>query len=161
MSDQKNNANFLSQHGVLINLYNVGILLTGKSGIGKSECVIELLNKGARLVSDDMVIIQNIQGSLVGKAPEQTKELIEIRGIGIINVKEIFGYNSMQDESKIDLVIELISFKENHNYERLGYDTIFMEILNIKVPSIKIPVSPGRSLSTLIEVAVKKLICER
>ena len=161
MSDQKNNINSLNQHGVLINLYNVGVLLLVKSGIGKSECVIELLNKGARLVSDDMVIIQNIQGSLVGKAPEQTKELIEIRGIGIINIKEIFGYNSIQDESKIDLVVELIGFKENHDYERLGYDTIFMKILNIEVPSVKIPVSPGRNLSTLIEIAVKKLILER
>ena len=108
MSDQKNNINSLNQHGVLINLYNVGVLLLGKSGIGKSECAIELLNKGGRLISDDIVIMQNIQGTLVGKAPEKIKELIEIRGIGIINIKEIFGYNSIQDESKIDLVVELI-----------------------------------------------------
>ena len=161
MSDQKNNINSLNQHGVLINLYNVGVLLIGKSGIGKSECAIELLNKGGRLISDDIVIMQNIQGTLVGKAPEKIKELIEIRGIGIINIKEIFGYNSIQDESKIDLVVELIGFKENHDYERLGYDTIFMKILNIEVPSVKIPVSPGRNLSTLIEIAVKKLILER
>ena len=161
MSDQKNNINSLNQHGVLINLYNVGVLLLGKSGIGKSECAIELLNKGGRLISDDIVIMQNIQGTLVGKAPEKIKELIEIRGIGIINIKEIFGYNSIQDESKIDLVVELIGFKENHDYERLGYDTIFMKILNIEVPSVKIPVSPGRNLSTLIEIAVKKLILER
>ena len=161
MSDQKNNINSLNQHGVLINLYNVGVLLIGKSGIGKSECAIELLNKGGRLISDDIVIMQNIQGTLVGKAPEKIKELIEIRGIGIINIKEIFGYNSIQDESKIDLVVELIGFKENHDYERLGYDTILMKILNIEVPSVKIPVSPGRNLSTLIEIAVKKLILER
>jgi|TARA_B100001971_G_C18128010_1_gene503182 HPr kinase/phosphorylase len=161
MSNNKNNTNSVSQHGVLISLYNIGILLIGKSGIGKSECAIELLNKGARLISDDIVIIENIRGSLIGKPPDAIKELIEIRGIGIINVREIFGSNAIENESKIDLVVELISFNENHDYERLGYDTTFMNILNIEIPTMQIPVSPGRNLSTLIEIAAKKLIFER
>ena len=87
--------------------------------------------------------------------------MIEIRGIGIINVREIFGSNAIENESKIDLVVELISFNENHDYERLGYDTTFVNILNIEIPTMQIPVSPGRNLSTLIEIAAKKLIFER
>ena len=154
------NNDFLSKHGVLVNLLNKGVLIIGRSGVGKSECAIELLNKGAYLVADDVVLIKENNKKLIGYPPETIKDLIEIRGIGIINVKEIFGEEAMINSSKIDLMIELVDFKDSHNYERLGYDTSFTNILDIKIPHMKIPVSPGRNLSTLIEIAVKKTILE-
>jgi len=154
------NNDFLSKHGVLVNLLNKGVLIIGRSGVGKSECAIELLNKGAYLVADDVVLIKENNKKLIGYPPETIKDLIEIRGIGIINVKEIFGEEAMINSSKIDLMIELVDFKDSHNYERLGYDTSYTEILDIKIPHMKIPVSPGRNLSTLIEIAVKKTILE-
>ena len=154
------NNDFLSKHGVLVNLLNKGVLIIGRSGVGKSECAIELLNKGAYLVADDVVLIKEVNKKLIGYPPETIKDLIEIRGIGIINVKEIFGEEAMINSSKIDLMIELVDFKDSQNYERLGYDTSYTEILDIKIPHMKIPVSPGRNLSTLIEIAVKKTILE-
>ena len=154
------NNDFLSKHGVLVNLLNKGVLIIGRSGVGKSECAIELLNKGAFLVADDVVLIKEANKKLIGYPPETIKDLIEIRGIGIINVKEIFGEEAMINSSKIDLMIELVDFKDSQNYERLGYDTSYTEILDIKIPHMKIPVSPGRNLSTLIEIAVKKTILE-
>ena len=154
------NNDFLSKHGVLVSLLNKGVLIIGRSGVGKSECAIELLNKGAYLVADDVVLIKEVNKKLIGYPPETIKDLIEIRGIGIINVKEIFGEEAMINSSKIDLMIELVDFKDSHNYERLGYNTSFTNILDIKIPHMKIPVSPGRNLSTLIEIAVKKTILE-
>ena len=154
------NNDFLSKHGVLVNLLNKGVLIIGRSGVGKSECAIELLNKGAYLVADDVVLIKENNKKLIGYPPKTIKDLIEIRGIGIINVKEMFGEEAMINSSKIDLMIELVDFKDSHNYERLGYDTSYTEILDIKIPHMKIPVSPGRNLSTLIEIAVKKTILE-
>ena len=154
------NNDFLSKHGVLVNLLNKGVLIIGRRGVGKSECAIELLNKGAYLVADDVVLIKEVNKKLIGYPPETIKDLIEIRGIGIINVKEIFGEEAMINSSKIDLMIELVDFKDSQNYERLGYDTSYTEILDIKIPHMKIPVSPGRNLSTLIEIAVKKTILE-
>ena len=154
------NNDFLSKHGVLVSLLNKGVLIIGRSGVGKSECAIELLNKGAYLVADDVVLIKEVNKKLIGYPPETIKDLIEIRGIGIINVKEIFGEEAMINSSKIDLMIELVDFKDSHNYERLGYDTSYTNILDIKIPHMKIPVSPGRNLSTLIEIAVKKTILE-
>jgi HPr kinase/phosphorylase len=151
---------FISQHGVLVRLLDKGVLITGKSGLGKSECAVELLYKGAFLVADDVVLIKQDNEELIGSPPETIKNLIEIRGIGIINVKDIFGEKSIIENSKIDLMIELIDYKDNLNYERLGYDTTYIQILNSKIPHMKIPVGPGRNLSTLIEIAVKKIILE-
>ena len=150
----------LSKHGVLVNLLNKGGLIIGRSGVGKSECAVELLNKGAFLVADDVVLIKEVKKKLIGYPPETIKDLIEIRGIGIINVKDIFGEEAIINSSDINLMIELVDFKDDFNYERLGYDTSYTEILNIKIPHMKIPVSPGRNLSTLIEIAVKKIILE-
>ncbi|MBT3476220.1 hypothetical protein HN460_04710 [bacterium] len=150
----------LSKHGVLVNLLNKGVLIIGRSGVGKSECAVELLNKGAFLVADDVVLIKEVKKKLIGYPPETIKDLIEIRGIGIINVKDIFGEEAIINSSDINLMIELVDFKDDFNYERLGYDTSYTEILNIKIPHMKIPVSPGRNLSTLIEIAVKKIILE-
>ena len=154
------NDKLLSQHGVLINLLNKGVLITGRSGLGKSECAVELLNKGAFLVADDVVLIEKKDNILVGKPPETIRNLIEIRGIGIINVREIFGEDFAISSSKIDLVIELIDFKNGFDYERLGYDATYIKILDVSIPRMQIPVSPGRNLSTLIEIAVKKIILE-
>ena len=151
---------FISQHGVLVRLLDKGVLITGKSGLGKSECAVELLYKGAFLVADDVVLIKQNNEELIGSPPETIKNLIEIRGIGIINVKDIFGEKSIIENSKIDLMIELIDYKDNLNYERLGYDTTYIQILNSKIPHMKIPVGPGRNLSTLIKIAVKKIILE-
>ena len=150
----------LSKHGVLVNLLNKGVLIIGRSGVGKSECAVELLNKGAFLVADDVVLIKEVKKKLIGYPPETIKDLIENRGIGIINVKDIFGEEAIINSSDINLMIELVDFKDDFNYERLGYDTSYTEILNIKIPHMKIPVSPGRNLSTLIEIAVKKIILE-
>tara|TARA_B100000676_G_scaffold97265_1_gene97269 strand:- start:1403 stop:1879 length:477 start_codon:yes stop_codon:yes gene_type:complete len=144
-------------HGVLISISGFGVLIKGKSGIGKSECAVELLNKGAQLVADDLVLLKKIENKLLGYAPENIKNLIEIRGIGILNVKNIFGYLSALDESEIKLIVNLVDFNKENKYDRLGYDTKEEEISGIKIPSIEIPVSPGRNISTLIEIAVKKL----
>ena len=150
----------ISKHGVLMNLLNLGVLITGRSGLGKSECAIELLYKGAFLVADDVVLITKIDNKIVGESPETIRNLIEIRGIGIINVKDIFGEDSIIKKSSIDLMIELVDFDKDYNYERLGYDKSYIEILGCKIPHMKIPVSPGRNLSTLISIAVKKTIVE-
>ena len=151
---KKNNINI---HGVLLNISGYGILIRGKSGIGKSECAAELLNKGAQLVADDLVMIEKENQNIVGYPPENIKNLIEIRGIGIINVRNVFGYSSTLDKSRLNLIVDLIEFDKENKYDRLGYDTNEVEILDIKIPSIQIPVSPGRNISTLIEIAVKKL----
>ena len=147
----------LSIHGVLLSIDNIGIIIRGKSGIGKSECAAELINKGAKLVADDLIIISNINGELIGYSPEKIRNLIEIRGIGIINVKDIFGALAVMKEAKIHLLIDLIEFNKENKYDRLGYDTVQEEIMTVLLPKIQIPVSPGRNVSTLIEIALKKL----
>ena len=147
----------ISIHGVLLSIDNIGIIIRGKSGIGKSECAAELINKGAKLVADDLIIISNINEELIGSSPEKIRNLIEIRGIGIINVKDIFGALAVMKEAKIHLLIDLIEFNKENKYDRLGYDTVQEEIMTVPLPKIQIPVSPGRNVSTLIEIALKKL----
>jgi len=151
-----NNEN-LSIHGVLLSIDNIGIIIRGKSGIGKSECAAELINKGAKLVADDLIIVTLTDGELVGASPEKIRNLIEIRGIGILNVKDIFGALAVMKESKIHLIIDLIEFNKENKYDRLGYDTVQEKIMSVPLPKIQIPVSPGRNVSTLIEIALKKL----
>lgn len=150
----------ISKHGVLVNLLNKGVLIIGRSGVGKSECAIELLYKGALLVADDVVLIKEKDNKLIGESPETIRNLIEIRGIGIINVNDIFGHDTIIKSSPIDLVVELVDFNNNFEYERLGYDKKFIKIMNTEVLHMQIPVSPGRNLSTLIKIAVKKVIVE-
>ena len=147
----------LSIHGVLLSIDNIGIIIRGKSGIGKSECAAELINKGAKLVADDLIIVTLTNGELIGASPEKIRNLIEIRGIGILNVKDIFGALSVMKESKIHLIIDLIEFNKENKYDRLGYDTVQEKIMSVPLPKIQIPVSPGRNVSTLIEIALKKL----
>ncbi|MHC1721365.1 MAG: HPr(Ser) kinase/phosphatase [Clostridiaceae bacterium] len=140
-------------HGVLMDVYGVGVLLIGESGIGKSETALELIMRGHRLAADDSVDIKEIDGVLHGSAPYITKGMIEVRGMGIIDVAALYGLSSMINSKIIHLVINLESWKEDANYERLGVDHEFMEILNVKVNKFTIPIRPGRNIAVIIEAA--------
>ncbi|OQB14531.1 MAG: HPr kinase/phosphorylase [Firmicutes bacterium ADurb.Bin193] len=144
----------ITRHGVLVEVYGEGVLLLGESGVGKSEAAVELVKRGHRLVADDAVEIKRVSSiSLVGSAPEIIRHFIEIRGIGIIDVKRIFGVGSVKDNEKIDLVLNLEAWVEGKHYDRLGLVEEKTEILGIEVPSIVIPVKPGRNLAVIIEIA--------
>ncbi len=141
-------------HGVLVEVYGEGILLLGESGVGKSETAMELVKRGHRLVADDAVEIKRVSNkSLVGSAPEIIRHFIELRGIGIVDVKRIFGMGSVKDTENIDLVINLENWKDGKAYDRLGIETENTDILGIKVPSLTIPIKPGRNLAIIVEVA--------
>ena len=144
----------ITRHGVLIEVYGEGILLLGDSGVGKSETAIELLKRGHRLIADDAVEIKRVSAtSLVGRAPEIIRHYVELRGIGIVDVRRLFGMGAVKESEKIDLVINLETWQNGKMYDRLGLDEQTTEILGINVPSIVLPVCPGRNLSVVIEVA--------
>ena len=144
----------ITRHGVLIEVYGEGILLLGDSGVGKSETAIELVKRGHRLIADDAVEIKKVSAnSLVGRAPEIIRHYVELRGIGIVDVRRLFGMGSVKLTEKIDLVINLENWQQGKMYERLGLEEQTMDILGIKVPMIVLPVCPGRNLSVVIEVA--------
>lgn len=144
----------ITRHGVLVEVYGEGILLLGDSGIGKSETAIELLKRGHRLIADDAVEIKRVSAtSLVGRAPEIIRHYVELRGIGIVDVRRLFGMGAVKESEKIDLVINLESWQNDKMYDRLGLDEQTTDILGINVPSIVLPVCPGRNLSVVIEVA--------
>ena len=144
----------ITRHGVLVEVYGEGILLLGDSGVGKSETAIELLKRGHRLIADDAVEIKRVSAtSLVGRAPEIIRHYVELRGIGIVDVRRLFGMGAVKESEKIDLIINLEPWQEDKMYDRLGLDAQTTNILGIDVPSIVIPVSPGRNLSVVIEVA--------
>lgn len=144
----------ITQHGVLVEVYGEGILILGDSGIGKSETAIELVKRGHRLIADDAVIIKKVSAiTLVGSAPKLIKHFIELRGIGIVDVRRIFGMGSVNESQKIDLVINFENWEQGKMYDRFGLDTDYAEILGIKIPSITIPVKPGRNLAVIIEIA--------
>lgn len=141
-------------HGVLVEVYGEGILLLGESGVGKSETAIELVKRGHRLVADDAVEIRRVSNkSLVGAAPEVIRHFIELRGIGIVDVKRLFGMGAVKDTENIDLVINLENWQQGKAYDRLGLDMQKMDILGIEVPSLTIPIKPGRNLAMIVEVA--------
>ena len=141
-------------HGVLVEVYGEGILLLGESGVGKSETAIELVKRGHRLVADDAVEIRRVSNkSLVGSAPEIIRHFIELRGIGIVDVKRLFGMGAVKDTENIDLVINLENWQQGKAYDRLGIDTEVVDILGIEVPSLTIPIKPGRNLAMIVEVA--------
>lgn len=144
-----------SEHGVLLEVFGVGILLTGKSGVGKSETAVELIKRGHRLVADDSVIIKEIANELYGRCPDRIRYFMELRGIGIINVKNMYGSGSILDEKKIELVIELENRLVGKDYDRMGDKEETAEYLGINVPKLTIPVSPGRNLAIIIEVAAR------
>lgn len=141
-------------HGVLVDVYGVGVLIKGESGIGKSETALELIQKGHRLIADDAVEIRKVDDSrLEGEAPELLKRYMEIRGIGIIDVKSLYGVGAIKNEKSIELVIELENWNQEKYYDRLGLDREYEEILGVKIEKLVIPVKPGRNTSMVIEVA--------
>ena len=141
-------------HGVLVDIYGVGVLITGKSGVGKSETALELVKRGHRLVADDCVEIrQEDQDTLVGTSPELIEHLLEIRGLGIINVMTLFGAGAVRSNKKISLVINLEIWDAKKQYDRLGLDEDKMKIIDTEITKLTIPVRPGRNLAVIIEVA--------
>ena len=144
----------ISIHGVLVDVYGVGVLIMGESGIGKSEAALELINRGHRLVTDDVVEIRKVSDdTLVGKAPDITRHFIELRGIGIVDVKSLFGVQSVRETQTIDLVINMEEWDKNREYDRLGLKEESTEFLGNKVVCHSIPIRPGRNLAIIVESA--------
>ena len=144
----------LTRHGVFVEVYGEGILLVGESGVGKSEAAIELVKRGHRLVADDAVEIRRTSDQvLMGTAPESIRHYIELRGLGIIDVRRLFGMGSVKPNEQVGLVIQMEEWRDDVVYDRLGIDPSFTEILGVQVPSITLPVKPGRNLAAIIEVA--------
>ncbi|MDO5154646.1 MAG: HPr(Ser) kinase/phosphatase [Eubacteriales bacterium] len=144
----------ISVHAVLVDVYGVGVLIMGESGIGKSEAALELIKRGHRLVSDDVVEIKKVSDdTLVGTSPEVTRHFIELRGIGIIDVKALFGAECVKMTQSIDLVINLEEWNKNNNYDRMGLENQYTEFLGNKVVSHNIPIRPGRNLAVIVESA--------
>ena len=144
----------ISVHGVLVDVYGEGVLITGESGIGKSEAALELIKRGHRLVTDDVVEIRKVsEETLVGTAPDITKHFIELRGIGIIDVKTLFGVESVKDTQSIDLVIKLEEWDKEKEYDRLGLEEEYIEFLGNKVVCHSLPIRPGRNLAIIVETA--------
>ncbi len=144
----------ISIHGVLVDVYGEGVLLMGESGIGKSEAALELVKRGHRLVTDDVVEIRKIdEETLIGRAPAVTRHFIELRGIGIVNVKELFGVSSVKESQQIDLVIQLEEWSKEKEYDRLGLTEEYSEFLGTKVISHSLPIRPGRNLAVIVETA--------
>ncbi|MBI4412329.1 MAG: HPr(Ser) kinase/phosphatase [Deltaproteobacteria bacterium] len=143
-------------HGVLMDVYGVGILIIGKSGIGKSECALDLVLRGHRLVADDVVEIKKKPpATLYGMGSELIEHHMEIRGLGIINIKDLFGVAAIRDRKLVDIVVELVEWNPEYEYDRLGIDEHKYTILEVPLPYLKIPVSPGRNVTTIIEVAAR------
>ena len=153
------------RHGILLDVYGVGVLLTGKSGVGKSEAALELIKRGHQLVADDVVDIGRIsEDRLIGTCPERIRHLMEIRGIGVIDVKAMFGIGAVAFSKSIDLIMELTDSSDNdpnEELDRIGLEDRFVEILNVSVPCQKIPIKPGRNLAIIVEVASRNFSLKR
>ena len=144
----------ITRHGVLMEVYGEGVLLTGESGIGKSEAAVELLKRGHRLIADDAVEIKKISGNaLIGTSPDLIRDYVELRGIGIVNVAKLFGMGAVKIENSIDLVVNIVPWNTHEVYDRLGLEDQYTEILGVKVPMNTIPITPGRNLAVILEVA--------
>lgn len=146
----------ITRHGVLMNINGQGVLLLGDSGIGKSETAIELLKRGHRLVADDAVEIRRVSTSLYGTAPEVIQHYMEIRGVGVVDVQQLFGMGAVQFDTEIDLVIQLEQWQDGKFYDRLGLGEETYEMLGVKLPYMTIPVRPGRNLAGIVEIATMK-----
>ncbi len=142
-------------HGTLVDVFGLGILLTGKSGIGKSECALDLVNRGHSLVGDDLIAMRLVNDQLIGKSGRDFGFFMEIRGVGFVNVDKMFGIERVRHQKTIDMQIELMPWQENMDYERIGLTSNYVEHLGIKLPIIYLPVSPGKSVSVVVEVAAK------
>ena len=144
----------ITRHGVLIEIYGEGVFITGESGVGKSETAIELVKRGHRLVADDAVEIRKVSNiSLVGSSPDNIRHFLELRGIGIINARRLFGIGAVKNTEKIELIVEMEQWNLEKIYDRMGVDTQFATILGVKIPMLTIPVKPGRNLAVILEVA--------
>lgn len=144
----------ITQHGVLMEVYGEGVLLLGESGIGKSEAAVELLKRGHRLIADDAVEIKKIaENKLIGTASELIRNYVELRGIGIINVAKLFGMGAVKAENEVNLVVNIVHWDNKTSYDRLGLEDQYMEILGVQVPMNTIPITPGRNLAVILEVA--------
>jgi len=143
-------------HAVLMDILGLGVLIVGESGIGKSECALDLIVRGHRLVADDTVEIRRrAETILIGTCPELTRHHMELRGLGLINVKDLFGIASTRSSKRVELVVQLERWDPTREYERLGLDDIAYEVLGLKIPLIRMPVAPGRSVAILVEVAAR------
>ena len=144
----------MTRHGVLMDVFGIGVMITGESGVGKSEAALELVKRGHRLVADDVVEICKVSDvRLVGEAPEMVRHFMEIRGVGIINVKNMYGVGAVINSKSIDMVIHLELWDNNKEYDRLGLNEDFTAVLGVKLPKLTLPVRPGRNLAIVIEVA--------
>ncbi len=141
--------------GVLMDVHGVGVLISGKSGIGKSETALELVKRGHRLVADDAVLVKNVRETLVGSAPAVIRFLMELRGIGIVDIRSMYGIGSVAQKKEIELIIELETWDSTKSYERLHAKEQYGEILGVNVPKLTLPVKPGRNLAVIVEVASK------
>ena len=143
-------------HGVLVDVYGVGVLITGESGVGKSEAALELVKRGHQLVADDVVDMCRVtENRLIGESPETVRHFMEIRGIGIIDIKAMYGIGAVLQSKSIDLVIHLETWKEKKTYDRLGLEEDFTTIMDVRIPKLLLPVRPGRNLAIIIEVAAR------
>jgi len=146
-------------HGVLVDVLGVGVLLTGKSGVGKSECALDLVIRGHRLVADDVVFIKKkLPSSLIGQAAQTIQHLMEIRGLGIINIKDLYGVSSIREKKIIDIMLELKDYSTESDCDRLGLDDHTISILGVDIPHIVLPVRPGRNMGTIVEVAARNYL---
>lgn len=151
-----------SLHGVLMDVFGVGVLLLGKSGIGKSECALDLILRGHRLVADDMVFIQKRSPTtLIGSGFEVIKHHMEVRGLGIINIQSLFGVEAIREQKRVELVLELVEWDTQQDYDRLGFEEEKYGILGVELPMLRIPVTPARNLTTIIEVAARNYLLKR
>ncbi len=145
-----------TMHGVLLDIFGIGVLLKGKSGIGKSETALELVMNGHRLVADDIVEVSRREGHvLIGSGPELIKHHMEIRGLGILNIKDLFGVSAVRDAKRIEMVAELVEWNSQEEYDRLGVDDMTFEILGERISLIRLPVRPGRNLAAIVQVAAR------
>lgn len=151
----------ITRHGVLLDIAGEGVLITGDSGVGKSEAAIELVMRGHRLVADDAVDIRREADQLLGKAPELIQHYIELRGIGVVNVQQLLGMSAVKPETQVDLVVHLERWREDKFYDRFGLDEERVNILGVEIPIVTIPVQPGRNLATIVEVAAMNNRCKK
>ncbi len=145
----------IQAHGALIDVLDTGVLLLGKSGVGKSECALELVSRGHRLVADDVVRVREQDGVLWGRAPERIRHYMEIRGIGLLYIPELYGPESVRDESPVDLMCRLEAWRHGADYERVGIDRPQESLAGVSIPALVLPVRPARNMATLVEVAVR------
>jgi len=151
----------ITLHGTLIDIYGVGVLILGESGVGKSESALELILRGHRLVSDDTVSVRRVGSLLNGTGPEVSRYHMELRGLGIINIKDLYGVAAVRERKDLDLVVKLDPWQEDKEYDRLGLDEQVYPILGVELPFIEMPVGPGRNLSILLEVAARHHLLKR